>query len=235
MKRLSFLLFIAMFAQNTWAQKIVFKDLNLKAALLEKGYDRNKDGEIEITEIDTVTKLDVSEKKIRSLDDLKYFKSLKVIAASSNQIENLDVFFDNDVVEGIYVGGNPLGKRLTLKNIKNLKILVAFRSGLESIDLSGTNHIELLYLQGNDLKYIAFPDLANLQGLTLTGNKNLKSIDISSNPKLNYLVLLDTSLSKLDITKNPMLLTLYVDGNVQLIKGKNQSNLKPAPVFKVSN
>src|ERR1700761_7109466 len=144
-------------------------------------------------------------------------------------------FFDNDVVEGIYVGGNPLGKRLTLKNIKNLKILVAFRSGLESIDLSGTNHIELLYLQGNDLKYIAFPDLANLQGLTLTGNKNLKSIDISSNPKLNYLVLLDTSLSKLDITKNPMLLTLYVDGNVQLIKGKNQSNLKPAPVFKVSN
>ena len=234
MKRISIpLLFIALFAPNVWAQKIIFKDQNLKAALLEKGYDRNNDGEIEINEIDTLTKLDVTEKKIKSLDDLKYFKSLKSINASYNQIENLEVFFDNDIIEEIFVSENPLAKRLSLRNIRNLKLFVAFKSNLESIDFPGSNSIERLYLQNNDFKYIAFPNLTRLGGIILYGSKKLKSIDISANPKLDYLNILDTPLSKLDVSHNPLLSLLYVDANVKLIKSKNQSNLKPAPVFKV--
>jgi hypothetical protein len=78
MKRTSFLiLVIILIAQNVRAQKIVFKDQNLKAALLNIGYDFNKDSEIEISEIDTITKLNISERKIKSLDDLIYFKKFK--------------------------------------------------------------------------------------------------------------------------------------------------------------
>ena len=234
MRRAPFiLLFAALFIQNASAQKILFKDENLKSALLNQGFDRNKDGEIEVSEIDTVTKLNVSKKNIKSLDDLKYFKNLKDINANNNQIENLDVFFDNPIIEGIYVGNNPLGKHLILKNIKNLKWFVAFRSNLESIDFSGTNAIEHLYILDNDFENMAFPNLTNLKGLVVSGNKKLKSIDISSNKKLDQLDALDTSISKLNVVNNPLLSLLYVEKRVQLIKGKNQSNIKPAPIIKV--
>jgi hypothetical protein len=232
MKRTSFLiLVITLIAQNVRAQKIVFKDQNLKAALLNIGYDFNKDSEIEISEIDTITKLNISERKIKSLDDLIYFKSLKTINANTNQIENLDVFFNNNIIEEIYIGGNLLGKKLALKNIKNLTALYAFRNNLEEIDLIGTNNIKSLYLQGNLFKKIEFENLLDLNTLELSNNKGLKFVDIHFNQALVSLYLIQTPLSKLDISHNNLLKILYVAKDVELIKNDTQSKFKPAPTI----
>jgi hypothetical protein len=232
MKRTSFLiLVIILIAQNVRAQKIVFKDQNLKAALLNIGYDFNKDSEIEISEIDTITKLNISERKIKSLDDLIYFKSLKTINANTNQIENLDVFFNNNIIEEIYIGGNLLGKKLALKNIKNLTALYAFRNNLEEIDLIGTNNIKSLYLQGNLFKKIEFENLLDLNTLELSNNKGLKFVDIHFNQALVSLYLIQTPLSKLDISHNNLLKILYVAKDVELIKNDTQSKFKPAPTI----
>ncbi|WP_431200229.1 hypothetical protein ACRQ5D_19485 [Mucilaginibacter sp. P25] len=111
MKYISYLVLAVVFvAQGVSAQQIVFKDQNLKSALLKRGYDFNKNGEIEVSEIDTVANLNIAKSDIRLLDDLKYFKSLERVYAMSNQIANLDVFFDNNTIKEIYIGGNVLGK-----------------------------------------------------------------------------------------------------------------------------
>jgi Leucine-rich repeat (LRR) protein len=125
----------------------------------------------------------------------------------SNQIANLDVFFDNNTIEEIYIGKNALGKKLILKNVKNLNILAVAQNNLDSIELIGTDNIKQLYLQGNAFKNIKFKNLTNLDVLELTGNKELKTIDISSNFALSYLNLLSTAVSRLDVSNNKLLTT----------------------------
>jgi len=226
---------ILLILQNVKAQKIEFKDKNLKIALLELGYDFNKNNEIEFSEIDTVIKLKISERNIKRLDDLVHFKNLKTINAMTNQIKNLDVFFNNTVIEEIFIGENQLGKKLTLKNIPNLKGLYAFRNDLEEIKLIDTNNIQSLYLQGNSFEKVGFKNLSKLKSLQLSENTGLKIIDISNNKELGQLYLTDTGISKLDITNNPLLKTLYIENNVELLKNNSQSNFKPMPIIKSSN
>jgi hypothetical protein len=233
MKYTSILVLVVVFiAQGASAQQIVFKDQNLKSALLKKGYDFNKNGEIEVSEIDTVSKLNISKSNIRRLDDLKYFNSLKKVYAMSNQIANLDVFFDNNIIEEIYIGENALGKKLALNNVKNLTILAAARNGLDTIELNGTDNIKQLYLQANSFKNIKFKNLTNLSTLELIDNKTLKIIDISSNPALSYLNLLSTAISQLDISNNKLLSTFYVVNTVKVIKSASLKNTEAAPVVR---
>ena len=228
------LLIFALFFQNINAQDIKFKDVNLKKALFELGYDFNKDNEIQISEIDTVVKLKISKKEIKTLDDLAYFKSLKVINAMTNQITNLDVFNNNSIIEEIYIGENQLGKKLILKNLKSLRGLYAFRNGLEEINLVNTENIESLYLQGNFFKKIEFKNISKLKTLQLSENEKLKDINVVNNKDLVQLYLTGTQISKLDISNNPLLKTLYVEKNVEINRNKKQSEFKPMPIIKTS-
>jgi hypothetical protein len=141
------------------------------------------------------------------------------------------VFFNNNIIEEIYIGGNLLGKKLALKNIKNLTALYAFRNNLEEIDLIGTNNIKSLYLQGNLFKKIEFENLLDLNTLELSNNKGLKFVDIHFNQALVSLYLIQTPLSKLDISHNNLLKILYVAKDVELIKNDTQSKFKPAPTI----
>jgi Leucine-rich repeat (LRR) protein len=218
--------------QKGCAQQIEFKDQNLKSALLKKGYDFNKDGQIEVSEIDTVKKLNVSKSEIKSLDDLTHFKSLISINANDNQIKNLDVFFNNGIIKEIYIVRNALGKKLILKDARNLTDLAAANNNIEEIDLTGTENIKSLYLQGNAIKTIVLKKLLDLQSLDLMYNSQLKLIDISANHNLNSLYLLSTGITKLDVTGTPLLETLYVDKNVSIIKGNGHTNVKAAPIVK---
>lgn len=225
------LLFSVLLFQSITAQKIVFKDENLKLALLDLDYDFNKDNEIEISEIDTVSKLTIRDRSIKQLDDLIYFKNLKIINAMSNQITNLDVFFDNSMIEEIYVGENNLGKKLVLKNLKNLTGLYVFRNGLEEINLIDTNNIQSLYIQGNLFETIEFKNLSKLNTLQLTDNEKLKVIDVSNNKKLKQLYLINTAISELDMTNNLFLKILYVEKGVKIKKNDKQSKFKPMPII----
>ena len=218
-----------LFSQNINSQNIKFKDENLKSALFKLGYDFNKDTEIQISEIDTVTTLEISERNIKQLDDLVYFKNLKVINAMTNQITNLDVFFNNSIIEEIYIGENKLGEKLVLKNLKNLKGLYAFRNGIVEIDFIGTDNIKSLYLQGNLFEKIEFKNLTKLYSLQLSENIKLKEIDISYNKELVQLYLNFTRILTLDITNNPLLKTLYVEKWVKIKKSEKLPDFKPMP------
>ncbi|MHC0443099.1 hypothetical protein [Flavobacterium sp. 3-210] len=230
------LLFLVVFPPSILnAQKIKFKDENLKKTLFELGYDVNKDNEIEITEIDTISKLKISNRNIKSLDDLVHFKKLKTVNAMKNQVANLDVFFNNSTIEEIYVGENMLGKKLVIKNMPKLKGLYAFRNGLNELVLISTTNIESLYLQGNMFEKIILDELPKLKTLQLSENGNLKLIDVKKNVELVQLYLNSTKIEKLDISNNLILKTLYIDNGVNLLKSEKQSNFKPMQSIKVSN
>lgn len=217
------------------AQAIKFKDSNLKLALIDLGYDFNKDNEIGVSEIDTVKILKIQKRNINILDDLIHFKNLKILNVTKNNVKNLNVFFNNPIIEEIYVGDNKLGEKLLLKNITNLKGLFAFKNGIEYIELQNTNKIEQLYLQENLFKEIQFKNLSKLRTLQLNDNLNLKSIDVSNNVELKQLYLTGTSITKLNILSNPILKTLYIEKNVNLIKDKSQDDLKAMPKINTTN
>lgn len=73
------LIIIILFAlyNNLNAQSITFQDKNLKKALIELGFDKNKNSQIEHNEIMNVEKLNVSNRNIKSLADIVHFKNLK--------------------------------------------------------------------------------------------------------------------------------------------------------------
>lgn len=229
------LFLVVFFPRYLSAQKIKFKDENLKKALLELGYDVNKDNEIQNSEIDTISKLKVSNRNIKSLDDLVHFKKLKTVNAMKNQVTNLDVFYNNSTIEEIYVGENMLGRKLVIKNMPKLKGLYVFRNGLNELVLINTTNIESLYLQGNMFEKIILDELPKLKTLQLSENGNLKLIDVKKNVELVQLYLNSTKIEKLDISNNPLLKTLYIDNGVNLLKSEKQSNFKPMQSIKVSN
>ncbi|MCA6423478.1 MAG: hypothetical protein IM568_11765 [Flavobacterium sp.] len=229
------LLMIIFISVKVNGQKIDFKDLNLKVTLLELGYDYNKNNEIEISEIDTVKSLIISKRNIDKLDDLIHFKNLKVLNAMTNNITNLDVFFNNPVIEELYVGENKLGKKLILKNLTNLRGFFAFRNDLEDIIIENTDKIEQMYLQGNLFQKIELKYLSKLRTLQLNENRNLKNIDVSKNTELIQLYLTETLITKLNISNNPILKTLYIEKNVELLKSNSQDNLKAMPLIRSAN
>jgi Leucine-rich repeat (LRR) protein len=231
MKRLIIIL-LAITAVQLNAQKIKFKDLNLKNALIELGYDTNKNHEIEQEEVDTITILKVQKKNISSLNDLIHFKHLKVINAMTNNITDINVFYGNSVIEELYIGENKLGPKLLIKDMVNLKGVYAFRNDLQHIDFIGDfRNMKSLYLQGNIFQHLDVTNLPNLESLQLFECENLQTIDISKNTKLKQFFLLDMKVANV-IWKTQDVKTIFVKKNVADIQPQHDS-LKTAPTIKI--
>lgn len=225
-------IFTIIFAFQLNAQKIKFKDANLKKALIELGYDTNKNREIELSETDTITQLKVAKKNISSLDDLVYFKNLKIVNAMTNNISNIDVFHGNSKIEELYIGENKLGPKLIVKNMIALEGLYAFRNDVNYIEFIGEfKNMKSLYLQGNLFEKLNIENLINLENLQLFECDQLKSIDISKQTKLKQFFLLDMKVIYVG-SKNKDVKTIFVRKNVADFQPQHDS-IKTAPVIKI--
>ncbi len=229
-----FLILIVFLSVKINAQKIKFKDQNLKNALIELGYDFNKNKEIEIKEIDTVTKLRVTKQKIKSLDDLKHFKSLKIVNVMTNEITDLSVFYGNSNIVELYVGENKLGKKLLIKDMPNLEGLYAFRNGIEEIEFVGNfDNFESLYFQGNPIVNLQIQNLPNLKNLQLFECDNLKTIDLSKKTKLKQFFLLDMKAVNV-VSKNENVRTIYLEKTSDPKNSLKIDSIKTAPIIKIT-
>lgn len=85
--------------------KTITLDENFKKALLK--YDFNGNGTIEVSEIDTIKYLDVSNCNIKSLKGIKYFKKLEVLICSNNSLETI-VVSKNKKLLYLDCSNNPL-------------------------------------------------------------------------------------------------------------------------------
>ncbi len=214
------------------AQKIKFTDLNLKKALLDLGYDRNSNNEIDQAEADTITILKIQHKNIASLNDLRHFKNLKIVNAMTNNVSDISVFFGNSNIEELYIGENKLGPNLTVKDMSGLKGLYAFRNDLKHIEFIGDfKNMKSLYLQGNLFENLNIQNLPNLESLQLFECDQLKTINISKYTNLKQFFLLDMKVENV-MWKNKDVKTIFVKRNIADIQPQHDS-IKTSPTIKI--
>ena len=80
LKKLLLFLILFIFCIRVNAEDfVVFKDSNLKKALVER-YDTNNDGEISLEEASKVESLVLTDKGIKELDGIQYFVNVKELS-----------------------------------------------------------------------------------------------------------------------------------------------------------
>jgi len=229
MKKFLSLTLFSFFILNCNAQKMYIKDNNLKRALIEQ-IDKNSNGEIEESEVLETKKLRLDEKNISDISGLEKFKNLTYLNLRKNQISDFSKLNKLESLEELIIGDNKNVEKLNLKNLNNLVGLYAFRLGLKELKLNSSK-IKNLYLQDNEFLKFETKKFPELYTLNLDGCKQLTELDLTQNPNLGQIYLLNTAIKKLNVAGNPVLKTMYIENEVELLKNKNQERLKPAPII----
>lgn len=203
MRGFNIVLFFSVLACFCNAQVINIPDRNFKTALMntkcidvngdwiaDVDIDRNDDGEIQLEEALQVTRLELLNKEIASLEGIEHFKNLT----------KLDISF------------NPLVE-LELPQNTNLEELSCFNCLLVHIDLSENWKLITLNISKNQLRRLDLSKNLKLKHLRCDKNK-LKDLDLSNNPHLNYLNFSYNKLPKIDLYHNIQLVKLECQYNL---------------------
>ena len=159
-----YLILCFVFSLFSFGQIISFPDANFKAKLLQANVaydymnnslaiDSNNDGEIEVSELQNVYWLNVSNSTISDLTGISNFAGLKFLICNDNSLTTISID-DSILLSGLYASHNLLSS-----------INVNFDSTVESLDLS-YNNFESLDL-GNSYFADTF-DLSHNQLTSLT-------------------------------------------------------------------
>ncbi|MGE8554276.1 MAG: leucine-rich repeat domain-containing protein [Chryseobacterium jejuense] len=178
-------------------QKLEFKDKNLEKAVIEN-CDVNKDGIISQAEAEAVNNLFLVQKGITSVEDLHFFKNVKMIMLDDNAIPSI-VLKDMDKLNLFSCTGCKVTS-FKAENLKNLTSLYMDNNLLEAISLKAVPKIDQLTLSLNHLKTIDLSQLKNLRRLNVEHNK-IQHIDISGNPALQTLNVDGNKMKEADIKK----------------------------------
>ncbi len=195
------LLFLCAMSQ---AQPVVdIPDANFKNALLnticvdtdgdgweDSDADTNDDGEIQVTEAESVVfLLGVGEQNISSLEGIQSFVNLEWLKCHTNPLTSLDVT------------QNP-----------NLERLWCLRNNLTSLDVTQNPNLEELYCWDNQLINLDVTQNPNLNLLDCYNNQ-LSSLDVTQSPNLELLWCNQNQLTSLDVTQNTNLERLHCNNN----------------------
>lgn len=216
------------------AQSIEFKDSNFHQALLELGLDTSNNAQIELSEIEHMEELKLSNKNIEFLDDLKYFKNLKVLYVNDNRISDMSILNGNEVIEEIFIGDNQLGPRLILENMPNLKGLYAFRNQLKELSFTTSfPHLTSLYIQGNPMKKLNIESLVNLKSLQLFECYDLRQITINKETKIEQFFLHKMKVKNV-VSQSETTSIIYLEKEQDMHTKPNKENLKISPAIKIN-
>ncbi len=129
-------------ASNTFAQNVPFSDINLKNYLLQKNCidtdgdgmydataDLNNDNEIQISEAESILELKIDdlyrEYYIKSIQDIAYFKNLKILKIFANDSLEYIANLDLDSLTLFWLDGS--GYSLTSLDISDLQQITNLR------------------------------------------------------------------------------------------------------------
>ncbi len=193
--------------QTFCAQTITIPDANFKNALInslcvdtngdgtfDTDVDTNNDNEIQISEAEAVSRLNVSDKNIAMLEGIEKFTNLELLYCTNNKLTNLD-FSQNLEMVNLFCNQNQL-TALDVSNNKNIKVLNCFVNKLTSLDISQSKNLEVLYC----------------------GFNQLTTLDVSQNSNLISLFCYTNNMTSLNLKNgnNAVLLSMYVQGNSNL-------------------
>lgn len=169
----------------------------------------------EVTSIDlsnntNLVMLNMTFNKLNSID-LSDNTNLQQLYLNGNNLSSIDLSKNTKLID-LNVYNNNLNS-INLTMLPELKFILLSLNNLSSIDLSNNNKLEHVYLSGNRLSEVKMPTNAlNLTRLDLNYNQ-LSSINLSTVPKLNYLITSANKLTNLDVSKNSELEYLYSSSN----------------------
>lgn len=198
------------FAFNLNAQIVNIPDANFKNALISLGVDTNGDGEIQVSEAESVISLDLSYKNISDLSGIQSFTNLQTLACWYNQITNLDISGLTNITT-LLCRYNQLSN-LNVSNLTNLEILDCSNNQLTSLDVSNLTNLLRLDCFNNQLSSLDLTTLINLEELICYFNP-LVTLDIYNLTNLTLLSCSDNQLTSLDVSTLVNLTTLYCANN----------------------
>ena len=137
-------------------------------------------------DVSSIFKLELSNKKLNSLNGIEHFISLTELYCDNNSLTELDLS----------------------RNI-NLDIVKARNNKLTKINVSHCSKMTELYLAENHLTTVEIGDLKSLLTLDLSRNP-ISSLDIPAGLKISRLLLRSAELSSLDLSNLKSLIFLYI-------------------------
>lgn len=215
------------------SESISFKDPYFEEALLYAGADRNMDGKITVEEAASVTELNISDRQIRNMDEIRYFTSLVRLDCSRSNLEGFPDFSsctkleelvcDRCGLNSIDLGTCPQLKRLSceinspgtidLSSVPELEYLQCNNCKLTSLDLSGNPLIKDVYATSNgDLTEVNLTGCRQLETVSL-GNSALTSLELSGYPVLENVYVGNCILQSLILRDCPSLTYISCESN----------------------
>lgn len=174
-------------------------------------YDRNNDGSLSESEIQSATYLYCYQKGIASLQGIEYLTSLTTLICSRNRLTSLDLS-NNTALTYINCSSNALTS-LDLSNCTAVYYIdCSYNTNLASLDLGSNTVVSTLYCQVCNLSSLDVSNLSNLHYLNCNRNA-LTSLNISNSHQLVSLQCNQNYLSVLDIQSAPNLTELNCSTN----------------------
>ena len=239
-----YLIFLLTFTVSS-AQIVNIPDANFKNALVNENVadlngngsidgdvDTNNDGEIQVSEAETVFGLFVPNYEIASLEGIESFIQIRKLDCSLNNLTELNVTQNIDL-RNLECRNNIL-TTLNLSQNHELETLQCNWNELTSLDVTqnpflselscefnnltslnvGNINLQLLYCRENYLTELNVSQLQNLNVLNC-GYNLLSNLDVTNNQNLSYLYCNSNQLTNLDVSQNLELLVLWCDDNYQ--------------------
>ena len=126
-----------------------------------------------------------------------------------NQLTDLWLYSRGGSLKYLDCGGNKL-TALDLSKSSELTELYCSGNNLTALDLSANTKLQSIGASSNKLTALDVQHLSELTYLNLQANFDLKSIDVSKNPKLEILNVAQTGLTSLNVKNNRKLVDLKV-------------------------
>ena len=155
-----------------------FPDATFRA-YVSKEFDTDNNGSLSQSERDAVSQIAFFPgKNIKSLEGLAYFRNLKMLECSLNQLTSLDVSY-NPALTWLHCDENQLTS-LDVRQNRALELLSCYKNQLTSLDVRQNRALEILSCDDN----------------------RLTSLDVSQNRALKNLYCHKNQLTSLDCTRN---------------------------------
>ncbi len=221
------------FVYSATAQTITFTDLNFKNALINyvPKIDLNNNGEIEVSEAEFITQLDVSNKDIQSLNGIEAFINLSVLNCSNNSLLYINLI--NQKLTSLICSYNEIStlgieslvnlkylnceanfiKDLRIGTIDSLLTLICSDNPLNKLDLYTNPTIQEITATSCQLEWVDVSTLENLTWFVCNGN-NIKTLDLTKNKKLRFIDCGGNELTNLDLSNNPELTEIDIYSNL---------------------
>ncbi len=158
---------------------ISIPDANLKNVLLQKGTDKNKDGELTESEMNAIQgKLDLNGKGVTDLTGLEYAKRLSILDISNNNIKDISALSRLGQLVELDISGNPISDIFSLTELTKLKVLAISGNPISDMtpvsSLVNLTNLEMNHSNVSNLNFIS--NLVNLEVLIAQGS-NLTTLD----------------------------------------------------------